>query len=86
MAGGLLKILFGTATLSDLNVLHSTLDTLSKDQETVSHAVNQQINLFKQLDKAVNHNQGTLTNLTSIVKDYVLKVQNKFVNTMSKLE
>ena len=40
MAGGLLKILFGTATVSDLNVLHSTVDTLSKNQETVSHAVN----------------------------------------------
>jgi len=40
MAGDLLKILFGTATVSDLNVLHSTVDTLSKNQETVSHAVN----------------------------------------------
>jgi len=42
--------------------------------------------LFKQLDKAVYHNQNTLTSLTSIVKDYVLKIQNKFVNTVLKLE
>ena len=86
LGGNLLQLLFGTATVADLNGLHAAVNTLSKDQERIIHSVNQQVTLFKQLDGAIHHNQNTLTNLTAIVKDYVLKVQDKFQNTVSRLE
>jgi hypothetical protein len=41
--GSLLQILFGTATESDLNNLHSTVDALNKKQNEIVHAVNQQV-------------------------------------------
>jgi hypothetical protein len=45
-----MQILFGTATESDLNSLHSTVDVLNKKQNEIVHAVNQQVTYFKQLD------------------------------------
>ena len=84
--GSVLKFLFGAATVSDLGELHSTIDTLSSNQQVISHAVNKQVTLLKQLDSAVRINQDTITNLTCIVKEYVLNVQDKFANTVSKLE
>jgi hypothetical protein len=42
--------------------------------------------LFKQLDGVVRHDQETISNLTAIVNDYVIKVQDKFQNTVSRLE
>jgi len=42
--------------------------------------------LVKLLDGIVRHKHDTLTNLTSIVKDYVLKFQDKFQNIVFKLE
>jgi hypothetical protein len=59
---------------------------LSKNQELISYSLNQQLSLFKQLDGIVRHDQETISNLTAIVKDYVIKVQDNFQNTVSSLE
>jgi hypothetical protein len=86
LGGRLLQVLFGTATTADLEGLHSTVNPLSKNQELISHSFNQQVSLFKQLDEIVRHDQETISNLTAIVKNYVIKVQDKFQNTVSRLE
>jgi hypothetical protein len=86
LGGRLLQVLFGTATTADLEGLHSTVDSLSKNQELIAHSLNQQVSLFKQLDGIVRQDQETISNLTAIVKDYVIKVQDKFQNTVSRLE
>jgi hypothetical protein len=86
LGGRLLQVLFGTAKTADLEELHSTVNCLSKKQELILHSLNQQVSLFKQLDGVVHHDQETISNLTAIVKDYVIKVQDKFQNTLSKLE
>jgi hypothetical protein len=75
LGGRLLQVLFGTATTADLEGLHSTVNSLSKNQELISHSLNRQVSLFKQLDGVVRHYQETISNLTAIVKDYVIKVQ-----------
>jgi mannitol-specific phosphotransferase system IIBC component len=50
-AGGLiLKALFGTATVLDLDVLHSAVDELHRKQDIIVHSMNQQVTYFKQLD------------------------------------
>jgi hypothetical protein len=86
LGGRLLQVLFSSATTADLDGLHSTVDSLSKNQELISHSLNQQVSLFKQLDGIVRHNQETISNQPAIVKDYVIKVQDKFQNTVSRLE
>ena len=86
LGGNFLQVLFGTAIVADLHGLHTAIDTMSKNQEAIVHSVNGQVTLFKKLGGVVQHNRDTLTNLTSIVKDYVLKVQDKFQNTVSRLE
>ena len=80
LGGNFLKMLFGTATVADLHGLHTEVDVMRKKQETIVHSVNRQVTLVTQLDGVVRHNQDTLTNLNAIVKDYVLKVQDKFQN------
>ena len=85
LGGNFLQVLFGTATVADLHGLYTAIDTMSKNQEAIVDSVNGQVTLFKKLG-VVQHNQDTLTNLTSIVKDYVLKEQDKFQNTVSRLQ
>src|SRR5215471_8864357 len=46
-AGSLFKVLFGTATIADLEGLHSTVDALNKNQGGIVHSVNQQATLIK---------------------------------------
>jgi hypothetical protein len=84
--GRLLQVMFGKATTADLEGLHSTVNSLSKNQELILHSLYQQVSLFKQLDGVVRHDQETISNLTAIVKDYVIKVQYKLQNTVSRLE
>jgi hypothetical protein len=86
LGGRLLQVLFGTATTADLEGLHSTVNSLTKNQELISHSLNQKVLFFKQLDGVVRHDQETISNLTAIVNDYVIKVQEKFQNTVSRLE
>ena len=45
--GSMLKVLFGTTTMADLNELHAAVDALSKNQEMITHSANQQITLIK---------------------------------------
>jgi hypothetical protein len=72
--------------MADLEGLHFIVDSLSKNQELISHFLNQQVSLFKQLDGIVRHDQEIISNLTATVMDYVIKVQDKFQNTVSRLE
>jgi tetrahydromethanopterin S-methyltransferase subunit B len=43
LGGGVLKVLFDTATVQDINSLHHTIDELHKKQEEVAHSVEQQV-------------------------------------------
>jgi hypothetical protein len=86
LGGRLLQVLFGTTTTAHLEGFHSTVNSLSKNQELISYSLNQQVPLFKQLNGVVRHDQETISNLTANVMDYVIKVQDKFQNTVSRLE
>jgi hypothetical protein len=86
LGGRLFQVLLGTDITADLEGLRSTVNSLSKNQELISHSLNQKVSLFKQLDGVVRHDQETVSNLTAIVKDYVIKVQDKIQKTVSRLE
>jgi hypothetical protein len=85
-AGSLLQVLFGTATEAQMNSLHSTVDMLSRKQNEIVHAVNQQVTYLKRLDVNVRLDNEAMANWSSIFKDFALKAQEKFQKVVSKLE
>jgi hypothetical protein len=84
--GSILKALFGTATVLDLDMLHSTVDELHRKQYTIVHSMNQQVTYFKQLDGTVRFNYQAIANLSTTLKDIALRMQDKFQEVASKLE
>jgi hypothetical protein len=58
IGGTVLKSLFGTATVLDLNVLHSAVSELDKKQDNLAHFLERQLSYFKQLDDTATFNHA----------------------------
>ena len=86
VGGSCLKVLFGTATVTDLADLHSTVDALSQKQGEVVHALNHQLTYIKQMDATVRTDHEAIANWSMILKDFALKLQEKFQKTVCRLE
>ena len=84
--GSFLKLLFGTATTTDLADLHATFDTLSQKQGEVIHVLNQQLTYFKQMDSTVKIEHDAIANWSYILKNFAIKSQEKFQKTVTRLE
>jgi len=80
--GSFLKVLFGTATVTDLADLQSTVDALSQKQGEVVHALNHQLTYIKQMDATVRTDHVAISNWSMILKDFALKSQEKFQKTV----
>ena len=81
--GSFLKVPFGTATVTDLADLHSTVDALSQKQGEVVHALNHQLTYIKQMDATVRNDHEAISNWSMILKDFV---NLKFQLCQSKLQ
>jgi hypothetical protein len=81
-----LRVLFGVATVSDLNGLHDTVNTLSQRQSGISHAINYQVTYLKQLNGAVKLDQEAIANLSAIVSDYAVKSREEIQKTVTRFE
>ena len=86
VGGSFLKVLFGTATVTDVADLHSTVDSLSQKQGEVVHALNHQLTYIKQMDATVRTDHEAIANWSMIVRDFALKSQEKFQKTVTRLE
>ena len=86
VGGSFLKVLFGTATVTDLADFHSTVDALSQKQGEVVHALNYQLTYATQMDATVRTDHETISNGSLILKDFAPKSQEKFQKTVSRLE
>jgi mannitol-specific phosphotransferase system IIBC component len=75
LGGTILKTLFGTATVTDINLLHETIDKLKSNNADISHSLTDQITYIKKLDAANKINSNAIANLSDIVK--------KWCNTIS---
>jgi mannitol-specific phosphotransferase system IIBC component len=53
LGSSFLKALFCTATVMDLDKLHSTVRELHENEKTIIHSVNQRVTYTKQLDESV---------------------------------
>jgi uncharacterized protein YoxC len=86
LGGGVLKVLFGTATVQDINSLHHTLDELHKKQEEVPNSVEQQVTYFTHLTKDVQFNYMAVSNLSNTLKDFATRTEETFQEVSSKSE
>jgi len=52
--GSILNVLFGTATVMDIDDIHTTTDVMQRN-DTIVHSMNQQETFLKQLDGTVRY-------------------------------
>jgi hypothetical protein len=70
--GSLLKWVFGTATLLEVEELHGTVDKMHRTEGDIIHSVNHQMTYLKTLDSTVKFNTEATETLSEKVKDIML--------------
>jgi len=70
--GSVLKWVFGTATLLDVDRLHEAIDNMHKTEGDIVHSVNHQMTYLKTLDSAVKFNTEAVETLSEKVKTIIL--------------
>jgi hypothetical protein len=76
--GNVLKFLFGTAVVTDVQQLHESLDELQSRNSDVVHSLNDQLTYIKELGTQSKLNTDALMNLSSTVKDVVVQSHDRF--------
>ena len=76
--GTVLRALFGTATMTDLHRPHEALGELQDKNSEVAHPLSKQVMFIRDLNTVASLNTKALVNLSSIVKDNVVKSHSKF--------
>jgi hypothetical protein len=71
--GSVLKALFGTATVMDLDGLHTTTDVIESKEDAIVHSLNQQVTYLKQLDGTVKFNYEAIAKLSTTLNGIALK-------------
>jgi hypothetical protein len=67
VAGSFFKILFGTATVMDLEKLHNSVEELHERQEKLVHDVDNRMTYSKTLDASVKFNMQAISALSEKV-------------------
>jgi len=78
LGGTVFKILFGTATISDIQELHTVFDDLQTKNADIVHSLENQLSYVKRLDKIIAINADAIANLSGIVKDNIIQPHDKF--------
>ena len=73
-----LKAVFGAATIDDTNALHKALNKLQLSQKDINHSMSQQVTYINKLDAVTSVNLHEIVNLFSILKDVLIKSDDKF--------
>ena len=81
----ILRTLFGTATLADLNKLHNTLHELEDKNSDIVHSLSNQVTYVKKLDTVTKINAEAIANLTTVIKDNLVHSHEKFQNMTKAL-
>jgi len=76
--GGLvLKQIFGTATIADIQSIHEIVDELRQGNSDIAHSVSNQLTYVEDLAKI---NAEAITNLSSVLKDQMLRSHDQFLS------
>ena len=73
-----MKALFGTATASDIHLLHDVLNELQFQNSDISHSLADQFAYVKKLNTAVKIDTEAVTNLSSIIKDIMVQSRERY--------
>ena len=76
--GSILKTLFETATIADVQQLHDTINDLQLQNSDITHSLSNQLTYVKRLSTATELNAEAIANLSSIVKDNIIQSHDKF--------
>ena len=76
--GSILKTLFGTATIADISQLHDALNDFQIQNSDITHSLSNQLTYVKKLGTATEINAEAISNLSSIVKDSIIRSHDKF--------
>jgi hypothetical protein len=83
--GSILKLLFGTDTLMDIDGLHATIDVMERKEDDIVHSLNQHVTYLKQLVGTVRFNYQVICNLSTTLKGVALKAEERFKEVASRL-
>jgi len=83
--GKILKTLFGTATTSDIHLLHDVLHELQFQNSDISHSLSNLFTYVKKLNTDVKIDTEAVANLSNIIKDNMIQPHEKFQVARDKL-
>jgi hypothetical protein len=86
IGGIVLRSLFGTATVLDLDELDSAVKELERKQDNLAHPLERQLSYFKQPDDTVTLNHQAAAKLSSSLKEFATQTRDSFQQISSKLE
>ena len=81
LGGTVLQVLFGAATVADIEQRHQSIDELHQEQNNIAHYLNQQVTYLWHLDATTAIHQEAIVNLSSTVNDTVFKSHERFKET-----
>jgi hypothetical protein len=67
-SGDVLNFLFGTATSTEMQVLHQAVENIKEQQMAITHSIEHQLTYTKELDENVRQNTRDVTVLARILK------------------
>jgi len=76
--GKILKALFGTATTSDIHLLHDVLNELQFQNSDISHSLANPFTYVKKLNTAVKIDTETIAIFFNIIKDNMIYSHERF--------
>jgi len=76
--GTILKSVFGTATIHDINSLHEKLNGLQSSTSDIVHSLSNKITYVKKLDTVTRVNNIAIVNLSYIIKNYIIQSHSRF--------
>ena len=74
----MLKSLFGVATNFHTHKLHESLNGLQDSYGDVTHSLSRQLTYIRKFDTLTELNTLSITNLSSIVKDFAIQSHDMF--------
>jgi hypothetical protein len=79
LGGTILKTLFETAILSDLDQLHGTIDELKSKEADIVHSLASQLTYVKVLGQNTRINRDAIANMSTIVRNELVQSHHRYV-------
>jgi hypothetical protein len=83
--GTILKMLFGTATISDVHLLHDTVNDLQLKNADLVHSIANQLTYVKDMSITSKINTDAIAHLSANLRDQVIQSHDKFQEIASDI-